>query len=210
MTIIDFLDKWTIDLAKLPEYDEFKKPFTVSFDKKISNLLISRINPQVTTVMASCFKNNVYGRIGGDNLLTVNHNNRYGIGRFYSDNDASPCCHAKLIKHTVFQYQNWLDIDMVKGHPSILLSILGQNGITSKCFEDVVHKFDTIWKEIARYYKKACDVDLDEDNVKYFFNMVIYGGGYNTWIKKLADENDALKYGYPVKLLPTGTMIHPL
>jgi hypothetical protein len=209
MTILDFLNEWTIDLSKLPEYNEFKTPFTVKFDKKLSKLLVSQINPKVTTVMSSCFKNNVYGRIGKDDLLTVKHNNRYGLGRFYSDNDASPCCHTKFIKHTVFQYQNWLDIDMVKGHPSILLSLLGQNGKTSKCFEDVVHNFDTKWKEIALYYKKACNVDLDEDNVKMFFNMIIYGGGYTTWIKSLADENNALKYGYPVKIIPADTMIHP-
>lgn len=209
MTLLDFLNEWTIDLNKLPKYDEFRKPFTVKFDKKLSNLLVSQINPKITTVMASCFKNNVYERIGNDNLLTVKHNNRYGLGRFYSDNDASPCCHTKFIKHTVFQYQNWLDIDMVKGHPSILLSLLGQNGMTSQCFDNVVHNFDTKWKEIALYYKKACDVDLDEDNVKTFFNMILYGGGYTTWIKSLADENDALKYGYPVKVIPADTMIHP-
>ena len=51
MYIIDFLNNWTIDLNKLQTYEEFKKPFTVSFDKKICDLLISGINPKITMIM---------------------------------------------------------------------------------------------------------------------------------------------------------------
>jgi phage/plasmid-associated DNA primase len=207
--MLDIINNWTIDLENLPSYADFKKPFTVPFDKKLSQLLISGTNPKVTDLMISNFKNNIYGRIGNDNAIEVRHNNRHGVGRFYSDSDTSPCCHTKFIKHTVFKYQDWLDIDMVKGHPSILLSLLERNGKSCSTFYELVNDFGTKWKEIAAYYKDKCDVDLDEDNVKYFFNMVIYGGGYTTWIKKLADEKDALKFGYPVKIIPPETPMHP-
>lgn len=207
--MLDFLDKYSIDFAKLPQYDDFKAPFTVPFDRKICEMLVSGTNPKITEVMISNFKNNVQRKIRDDNTLTVLHNNRYGIGRFYSDNDTSPCCHTKFIKHTVFSYQDWLDIDMVKGHSSILRHLIMRNGGLSHTFNDVVFNFDRVWRGIAGYYKKACGVDLDEDNIKYYFNMTIYGGGYNLWINKLKDVKDAEKYGYQIKVIPENTPIHP-
>jgi hypothetical protein len=207
--MINFIDNYTIDLSKIPDYDDFKTPFTVSFDKKICELLISGVDPNITNIMITKFTNNVYNYIEDDNKLTVVHNNRHNIGRFYSNNDKSPCCHTKFIKHTVFSYQNWLDIDMVKGHASIIRYVLKINGQQSSIFDDIVFNFDKKQKEIASYFQKICGVDLDEDNIKYFFNMTIYGGGYSTWINKLQDKADAEKYGYKVKVIPPGTPIHP-
>ena len=207
--MLDFLDNYTIDFSKLPEYEDFKAPFTVPFDKQICNMLTGGLNPKVTETMITNFRNNVLPHIRDVNTLTVLHNNRYGMGRFYSNNDTSPCCHTKFIKHTVFSYQNWLDIDMVKGHVSILRHLLIKNGEHSHCFDDVVFRFDMVCRDIAGYYKKACGIDLDEDNIKYYFNMTIYGGGYNLWINKLKDEKDADKYGYEIKVIPEMTPIHP-
>ena len=207
--MLTFLDNWTIDLTELPTYDKFKKPFTVTFDKKISQLLMSGVNPKITAVMISNYKNNVMNHIDNNNKLIVTHKNPWGVGRFYGDGDRSPVCHSKFIKHTVFSYQNWLDIDMVKGHSSILLHIGKKNGLTLPAFNDVVHNFDTKWRDIAEYYKKKCNVDLDEDNIKYYFNLTIYGGGYDRWLKKLADVKDAEKYGYAIKIIPENIATHP-
>lgn len=207
--MLPFLDNWTIDLDELPTYDKFKKPFTVTFDKKISQLLVSGVNPKITNVMITNYKNNVMDYIDKNNKLTVTHKNPCGLGRFYGDGDRSPVCHSKFIKHTVFSYQKWLDIDMVKGHSSILLHIGKKNGLALPAFNDVVHNFDAKWREIAEYYKKKCNVDLDEDNIKYYFNMTIYGGGYDRWLKKLADEKDAEKYGYAIKIIPENIATHP-
>lgn len=209
MTMLNFLNGWTVELDKLPTYDKFSRPFTVTFDKKISNLLISGINPKITKTMITNFKRNVLPYIDENDKLVVKHHNCYGLGRFYSDNDRSPICHTKYIKHTVYSYQNWLDVDMVKGHPSILLHIAKKNDVNFSAFHDVVYKFDEKWKDIADYYKKKCNVDLDEDNVKYFFNLTIYGGGYKKWLTKLADKEDADKYGYAVKVIPENIAIHP-
>jgi hypothetical protein len=117
MVIIDFIDKWTInfEILKKYKYVEYTKPFTVTIDKTICELLVSGINPKITSIMISKFKNNIINYIDSDNQLTVTHNNRYGMGRFYSNYDNSPVCHSKYLKHTIFKYQDWLDIDMVKG-----------------------------------------------------------------------------------------------
>ena len=122
--MLGFLENYTIDLSKLPEYDDFKAPFTVHFEKQICDLLASGYSSKITDVMISSFKNNVLPNIRDDNKLTVLHNNRHGLGRYYSNNDTSPCCHTKFIKHTVFSYQDWLDIDMSKGHASILRYVM--------------------------------------------------------------------------------------
>jgi hypothetical protein len=207
--MLTFLENWTIQIDKLPKYEKFRKPFTVNFDKKLSNLLVSGINSKITKTMITNFKTHVLKNIDDNDKLTVTHNDRYELGRFYSNNDNSPCCHSKFIKHTVFAYQNWLDIDMVKGHSSILLNIGLSNGELLPTISDVVNNFDNKWKEIAEYYNKKCGVELDEDNIKYYFNMTIYGGGYSTWLAKLADEEDSKKFGYPVKIIPVNIAIHP-
>ena len=207
--MLDFIDNWTIDLSKLPSYDDFKAPFTVPFDKQICNMLVSGVNPKVTNIMISSFKNNVLPHIRNDNTLTVLHNNRYGLGRFYSNQDLSPCCHTKYIKNRVFSYQDWLEIDMHKGHSSILRHLNIKSGRQSQTLDDVVLNWKTKWVEIAEYYKNACGVKLDEDNIKYYFNMTIYGGGYKLWIDKLKDEKDAEKHGHEIKEIPQMTPIHP-
>lgn len=43
----------------------------------------------------------------------------------------------------------------------------------------------------------------------FYFNLTIYGGGYSTWIKKLADVKDSGEYGYENKVIPENTPIHP-
>ena len=206
--MLSFLQNWTLDLNNIPEYSEFRKSFVIPCDKPICELLISGLNPQITTMMANNFKNNVVPHIV-DNKLTITHFQARGLGRFYCEDSVSPCAHSKHIKHTLFQYQNWLDIDMCKGHPSILAYLCAKNNMKCPEFDDIINHFDLLWPEIANYYKEKCGVLLDEDNVKYFFNLCIYGGGYSTWIKKLANVEDSEKFGYPVKIIPDDIPIHP-
>jgi phage/plasmid-associated DNA primase len=206
--MLPFLTNFTIDVSKIPSYDEFAKPFTVQIDRGLCEMLMDGTNPNITDVMISNFKNNVLPFIAPDGNLTIHHNNRHGLGRFYSDADKSPVCHSKFIKHTIFKYMGWLDVDMVKGHPSIIRLLINRNGGDTDCFDRVVFHFDEIVAEIASYYKKECGVDLDADNIKYYFNLTIYGGGYSTWKKKLADVKDAEKYGYAIKVIPDETPIH--
>jgi hypothetical protein len=208
--MLNFLDDWTIDISKLPKYDDFTKPFTVPIDKKICELLVSGVNPKITDIMITNFKRHIIENIDDNNRLVITHSNPHGLGRFYSKNDGSPVCHSKYLKHTVFQYQNWLDVDMEKGHCSILRYVAGKNNEDTSVFDEIVFKFDEVWVDIAKYYYDKCRVKLDDKNVKYFFNMTIYGGGYSTWIKKLADVDDSIKYGYPVKIIPSDIPMHPI
>ena len=39
--------------------------------------------------------------------------------------------------------------------------------------------------------------------------MTIYGGGYKTWMHRLANKKDTKKWGYGVKIIPDMTPIHP-
>ena len=165
--MLNFINNWTIDLNKLPTYDKFKDEIKLKLDKPFCELLMNGVNDNITNEMITNFKNNVYDHIDEDGCLTIKHNNRFDMGRFYSDNDKSLCCHSKYIKHTLFVLMNWLDIDMVKGHPSILRYLCILNGIEHSIFDKVVYYFDDVCNKIIIHYKNSCDIELDEDSVKF-------------------------------------------
>jgi regulator of protease activity HflC (stomatin/prohibitin superfamily) len=208
--MLSFIESWTINLQKLPSYDGFKEPIHLKINKPFCDLLMSGVNTKITNEMITNFKNNVYDKIDKNDNLTITHNNRLGMGRFYSDDNKSICCHSKFIKHSIFVLENWLDVDMVKGHPSILRYLCILNNIDYSILDKIVYYFDDVCNKIKKHYNDCCGVVLTDDNIKYFFNLTIYGGGYSTWINKLADVDDADKYGYEIKIIPDMTPIHPL
>jgi hypothetical protein len=43
---------------------------------------------------------------------------------------------------------------------------------------------------------KRGGVPLDKDNIKWLFNMMLYGGGPDTWRDKLAEVKENMDTGY--------------
>lgn len=210
MSLNDIIDGWKINLDKLPNYDEFKKPFVIKWNKPLSEEITCGGYDVLTTEVITNYKKNIHERINSLDEIVIYHNNRYGIGRFYSNCDSSPVAHSKYIKHTIFKSLNFVDIDMVKGHPSILRYICKLNNIPTKVFDEVVFNFDKICDNVIEYYKNLCDVVLNKDNVKFYFNLTIYGGSYDTWLNELQDKKKAEKYGYAIKDIPDGIPMPPI
>ena len=116
-----------------------------------------------------------------DGSLVVVHNQRHRFGRFYADNNVSLIPHERRIKHTLFTYDGWVDLDMVKGHPSIALAVF-EGILKLPAIKTYVDTFDNIVYALSNYCTTNSTL-LDSDYVKWLFNMMVYGGTPNGWVK---------------------------
>lgn len=117
--------------------------------------------------------------------IKVSHTQAHKCGRFYADKSISLIPLSKYVKHTVMKYLGWLDIDMVKGHASIAIEIGKKAGKSFPVFENYVNNFDKIVCELSKFYSADTEKPLNKDNIKWLFNSMIYGGGFNNWIEGL-------------------------
>jgi len=212
MTTLPFLDKLTITLKNVPKYPLFQARFIEPTDKYLLQLFMDSKDPKITKEMKTMLDSCILRNIKNNNQLSVFHNQRHGLGRFYPDKDISIIPHAKFIKHTLFKYLGWLDLDMVKGHPSIAIEIGKLNKFPLPAFEKYAYSFDEICKTLIEFYQDKDEEDedkkLNDDDIKYCFCMMIYGGGFKTWVKNLAEGD--LSKGYKPKKIKNEEIVHPL
>jgi hypothetical protein len=205
-----FLKNWTVDLSKIPMYTAFKGSFNIQLDYPILQDILNSNDPVFTNDRKVLLKNLLNGMTittngksmlikGVDKLtgfLEMSHTQRYGLGRFYPSHTMSPICMSRHIKHTLFKYLDWIDIDMVKGHPSILISIAKNNNLTLPAFEKYLNNPEEIFNMLVEYYSLD-DYKLTHDNVKDIFNILIYGGGHTTWLSQIENDNIEIKTTTP-------------
>jgi hypothetical protein len=73
----------------------------------------------------------------------------YNLGRF---NGESIINFPKRIKHTLFKYNNYIDIDQVKGHATICLELAKNNNKKLEAFEEYVENSQKIFNDMTVYY----------------------------------------------------------
>ena len=79
-------------------------------------------------------------------------------------------------------------MDMVKGHPSIAVEVF--KGILDlPHIKRVVERFDDVVKKLS-LFNEVEGTPLTNDNIKWLFNMMIYGGTPDGWKKKLEKGGD--------------------
>lgn len=199
-------DGWTIELSKIPKYPEFDGEFIESLDYPLLQQIYDSEELMNKPEIKSLLKNilNCIDKNTGE--LKVVHNQRYKCGRYYADNDISLIPLSKYIKHTAFKYLGWLDIDWVKGHPSIAIEMGKSIGISFPTFEKYVNEFDDIVKTLSEFYTANLENPLKKDNIKWLFCSMIYGGGFKSWANGVqsGDEN------YEPVPLKNSNIIHPI
>jgi hypothetical protein len=178
-----FLKNWTIDESKLPKYTAFKGEFVLDLDHQILQLCHDSKEPEFTDDRKLLLKPILDCINKSSNTLVVKHSQAYDIGRFYAEKSISPICVSRHIKHTLFHFLDWIDLDMVKGHPSILCSVAKLNNYPTPTLNEYLANPDSIFKQLIDYY--SIDEILTEDNVKDIFNISIYGGTHDTWIYQM-------------------------
>lgn len=189
-TTLSFMNGWKVELSKLPEYTYFTGDFIEKADWKLLKLIYDspflETRPEIKNNVKSLMEKTL--RSSGN--IKVNHSQRHGCGRFYADKSISLIPLSKYVKHTVMKYLGWLDIDMVKGHVSIAIEIGKKNEKLFPAFENYVNNFDDIVCELSKFYSADTEKPLNKDNIKWLFNSMIYGGGFNKWVEgvKIGDE----------------------
>lgn len=199
---LPFLNGTKILLKKIPKYPLFEGEFIQNVDITLCKMLID--TPDIAPVEnIDGFKSAVYNHLKPNGDLVVKHNQRHGLGRFYADKNRSLIPHPRSIKHTLFLYGRWLDLDMIKGHPSIALEIF--KGILElNTIREYVENFKDIVEMLSLFYKTDGE-PLDTDNIKWLFSMMIYGGTPDGWREKLAKGGD----GYESKTIINFKGHHP-
>ena len=184
-----FLTNWTIDLGKLRQekYTAFNGDFEMQLDYGVLKLMSDSeyIDDDQEADMKTLLMN-VDKKTG---KLKTKHDQAYGIGRYYANHKISPINVSRIIKHTLFTYLDWIDIDMVKGHPTIIKQIALKNNYATPEIDKYLANPDATFKTLIEHY--ATDDKLTEDDVKDIFNLAIYGGGHSTWLRQMAcvDKN---------------------
>jgi hypothetical protein len=212
------MKNWTIILKEVPHYTDFEGEFVEPLDYHIGVLLMEcellneKGKPIITTQMKTHFKNTVLEKIKkSTGELVVKHNNTaYKLGRYYANDNISIIPHSRYIKHTMLNYLNWSDLDMVKGHPSIAVLMGESVGKIYNSIKFYVENFDAVAKILIEFYSidEEGEEELDNGDIKMLFNMMIYGGGFSTWKTKLAEDEPL--YGKVAKKIKNENITHEL
>ena len=100
----------------------------------------------------------------------------------------------KNIKHTIFHFMQYSNLDQSKGHPIIAAVIGDLNGENFKNIKQYIYNFEEKAKELIDYYSLENGTKLSTANIKDLFNIMIYGGSFNTWKNDLLEDKP--KKGY--------------
>lgn len=215
-------NSWTLDLKKIPKYADWKGDWKYAIDAKIIELILNYEevdkfgDPIISQQAKSNFKNNIVDKMRNGMLHIKWSARNGGYGRRYSDGTdlktKSGCnlgVHKKIIKNTIFKYLGWIDYDMVKGHPTILYELwknLGRGKL--EAIDEYINNFDTIANEMIEFHSVKYEDDerrtqrnrLTKGDIKYLFNLTIYGGGMQTWEANLLE---GMKGDYPKDIVNT-------
>jgi hypothetical protein len=213
---LPFLHGFRIDISQIPSYPEFADhEFQEPIDKRLAELLLSSSDRKLTKEMKDRFRNSVYNHLSHDTpgMLHSTWSRRHGFGRFYPDNQISMTPQSRFIKHSMYSFLRWRDLDMVKAHPSIGVSVAKQctNNTTSfvaKQIELYIQQFPR-YCDIIRQHHQLDELQnrLTDDDIKYLFNLTLYGGGMDRWVQGLAEGDKA--GGYKTKKVKNPKTPHP-
>jgi hypothetical protein len=182
-----FLKNWKIETGKVPSYTAFKKKFEIDVDFKLLKMMSEMEHKEITEDRLRLLRPLLEAINERTNKLTVTYYHPYGLGRFYATNSLSPINVSRHFKHSLFSYMNWIDLDMVRGHPSILYSIANNNNVNLKTFKKYLTNRDAVVAELLEHYQSDPPT-LNEKDIKDIFNISIYGGGHSTWEQQMAKD----------------------
>jgi hypothetical protein len=97
---------------------------------------------------------------------------------------------------------------MIKGHSTIAVLMGESVGLDFNFLKYYTENFDEIAETLIEFYsvKTEGEEPLSKNDVKNFFNLMIYGGGFSTWKKDLA--KDKPKKGKKAKKIQNENIMH--
>ena len=192
---IAFLKNWTIDISKIPIYTAFKAKVRLELNYSLLHTIATMdSDPIVFTKERLTAMQPILENINKcTNILETTHSQRFDLGRFYPNDNISPIVLSRHIKHTLFSNLDWIDIDMVKGHVTILYELSKYNNVILPSFKRYIDDFQHIVDTIIKYYSTEHQQGLSLDNVKNLFVRMIYGGGFSGWIESIQEDGIVFK-----------------
>ena len=188
-----YLVAYTFALDKLPSYDEFKKPLNEHIDRDLLDAIIENKETDYDFVDANGEITNCTWAILRDKRKQITNNNHSlkcnqscSMGRFQSNSFITL---PRKIKHTLFSHAGMIDIDQVKGHPTIAYNIGLKNNKVYGAFKKYINDADAVFTEMAEFYGVNIDSAFTKDRLKWFFNLAIYGGSFKTWVDGLTNPS---------------------
>lgn len=113
----------------------------------------------------------------------------------------------RSIKNTLFAAADWVDIDLCKAHPSILLELARANGIEMPFLMEYIEDYPIIIAELMGFYSlPASPITVGE--MKNCITVLLFGGSFNTWVKKIQDGDEAR--GKLPKEVKNAHTMHPI
>lgn len=201
-----FLNKYTIKISKVPKYTDFNGKLLEFIDPQLAKLILESKDPRISDESREEFRKMMACAYPKSAMCPVKYRNRHGLGRFYPecpteylDTGARNPTHGKyysglismprIIKNTIFHYQEWVDIDQVKGHPTMLHDLATRNELAVPGLKDYLEpgRFDEYVKILGEFYSADPKKPLTTKHVKHLFNSTIYGGGFKKWVESVEE-----------------------
>jgi hypothetical protein len=190
----------TIIHSQINPYDEFNKhKFIAPTNKDLVDFLI-KFSPITDPIQLKFFAKyrahiiTTNAKLGHHTLITYKQSSKSNefLGRFYDLDYQSVITLCKVFKHTIFKFLSYTDIDMVSGHASIMISVCEKNNIPCFHVKQYITNKEEIVKELTEFYPGT-----DKKDIKFLFNIILYGGSFNTWKEQLSNDNDGSNYAVP-------------
>ena len=175
----------TLNIKAIPDYSYITDNtfHEIIYDTKIiKNLLESNI----ITDNHKKLLLRIYNKMD-NGVLNVKYNNLLGnIGRFYPESNISLLYLPRMIKHTIFKSEKWIDIDIVKSYPTIIYEIGRINGHNFHTIYEYINNFEDICNMFRDFYSDK----LTNSSIKNLFNNSIFGGNFITWVHHIENNTN--------------------
>jgi len=183
MTIIN---GWRINLP-FTQYLAFKgRPFEEHLDLVLMKMI--RDDPRCLEEWKETLNKIIDRTDVRTNKQYVKHYQPYGVGRHYSEDDISIINLKREIKHSIMEYLGWMDLDMIKAHPSIVCELGRKNGVEFQHIRNYLNDPEHYNQMLIQYYSGDPENPVNADDIKELIRSAGYGGGFKRWRDDLGKD----------------------
>lgn len=184
MTIIN---GWKLAIP-MPQYSAFKgRPFEEHLDLVLMKMI--KDDPRCLDEWRETLDKIINNTDVRTNKQYVKHKQPYGIGRHYSEDNTPSIINLKReIKHSIMEYLGWMDLDMIKAHPSIVCELGRKNGVEFQHIRNYLNDPEYYNQMLIQYYSGDPENPVNADDIKELIRSAGYGGGFKSWRDALGKD----------------------
>jgi len=201
MSIYKILSGFKITIKNLKVYKSFQRVFRERTSKKLVNLMLSeRFRETFKPKHIEILKR--YKKFIKKDIIFIKYHQAKGLGRHYSNDDKSIITLPRVMKHTIMKHLGWIDVDMVSAHPNFACEVARRAGRDFEFVRQYLNNRDQILQNVIDTFSLP-ENPITRDEAKSLFNIMAYGGGFNTW----TDSEDGLD-NKPIRDIRDGEILY--